>query len=263
MGCCGSEDDYYTVAPYRHTNEKPHPSIIQQRPEQQHHRPQHYQPRHYQPQNYRPSNQQTRSYQPQNHRLQHRGPSREEVEKRQRQAQATAAARNYGWPTERSIVRHADPRPELRNRDSIIEPGLAGGLAAMPGSDFRAVYDPQRARQQQTRQPNIPQPAQRPPYYQQRFVNQQPARMPMMSASNMQNVRRMPPVVHQQPVIARKPVIQTTRPQFRAPQVARIVRRDSNGISECSDDDDDIRDLRNYTVSPLNSPDYQGPGRSF
>ncbi|KAI1428370.1 hypothetical protein F5Y12DRAFT_733403 [Xylaria sp. FL1777] len=244
MCCGGSEDDYYTVSPYRPANENPHPSVAQHRPERYH------QPR-------------------------HRGPSREEVEKRQRQAQATAAAQNYGWPITRGVSRNPNHLQTSRNRDSVIEPDLAGGLAAMPGSDFRAVYDPQRSRQQQIHRPSPPRPPQRqpqrppqrlpqrPPYHQQRFVSQQPPRMPPMSVPAKQDVRRVPLVVQQHQAIARKPVIQTTRPQFQAPQAARLVRRDSNGISECSDDDGDREDLRGYTVSPIQSPAYQGPGRRW
>ncbi|KAI3343133.1 hypothetical protein F4824DRAFT_510369 [Ustulina deusta] len=228
--CCGcSDDDYYTASPYRPPNENPHPSVSQRRPER------HRKPR-------------------------YQDPSREEVEKRQRQAQATAAARNYGWPTTRGVAGSTDRLQTSGNRDSIIEPHLAGGLAAMPGSDFRAVYDPQRPRQQPMRRPSPSRPPQRPPYYQQRFVNQQPPRMPLMSISAQQDVRTLPPVVHQHPVTVRRPVIQTTRPH-QAPQVARLVRRDSNGISECSDDEVDPEDLRKYTVSPIQSPAYRGPRR--
>ncbi|KAI1369457.1 hypothetical protein F5Y08DRAFT_153631 [Xylaria arbuscula] len=256
MGCCGSEDDYYTVTPYRPANEKPHPSVYHQH--QQHQR---------QPERYNPPRR--------------RDPRREEAEKQQRQAQVTAAARNYGWPTARGVPGYTNHARATGSRDSIIEPDLAGGLAAMPGSDFRAFYDPQRQhhhqrqrqqqprQQQPTRRPNPVPPFQHPPYYQQRFVTQQPTRMPMMTMATpgpgpgpRSNVGRaalprahMLPI-HQQPAIARKPVIHDGRAQFYAtPQVARLVghhhRRDSNGISECSDDSFDHEDLRQYTVSPI------------
>ncbi|KAK5624358.1 hypothetical protein RRF57_000074 [Xylaria bambusicola] len=238
MGCCGSEDDYYTVTPYRPPSEKPHPSVQYQR-----HPERHSQPR-------------------------HRDLRREEAEKRQRQAQATAAARNYGWPTTRGVTGNTHQLQGTGSRDSIIEPSLVGGLAAMPGSDFRAVYDPQHPRQRQQQQqqrqpvhrPNPLPPYQHPPYYQQRFVSQQPLRMPMMSAASRQEIPRVPrvlqegPLARRQQVIARKPVIQELRTQFHAPQVARLVRRDSNGISECSDDAFDREELRQYTVSPIQSP---------
>lgn len=235
MGCCGSKDDYYTVTPYRPPHEKPHPSVYHQ-----------YQR---QPERYNPPRR--------------RDPRREEAEKRQRQAQATAAAQNYGWPTARGVPSNTNHHPRgTGSRDSIIEPDLAGGLAAMPGSDFRAVYDPQRHRQRQRprqqpiRRPNPTPPFQRPPYYQQRFVTQQPTRMPMMTAAPGPNIGRAVPRVHMpatHPVIARKPVIQDVRTQIYAtPQVARLVRRrDSNGISVCSDDSFDREDLRQYTVSPI------------
>ncbi|TGJ84860.1 hypothetical protein E0Z10_g3919 [Xylaria hypoxylon] len=230
--CCGSEDDYYTVSPYRPANEKHHASVSQARSQRQ-------------------------------PKPQHRGPSREEIEKRQRQAQATAAAQNYGWPTSRRVAGNI-PTNHIQtpgNRDSIIEPDVAGGLAAIPGSDFRAVYDPQQSRQQPTHRPSPPRPPQRPVYYQQRFVSQQPSRMPPMRAAPQQVVRRVPQIVHQRPAIARKPVLQMAHPLSRAPQAARLVRRDSNGISECSDDEGDREDLRKYTVSPIQqSPGYSSQG---
>ncbi|KAF2968131.1 hypothetical protein GQX73_g5443 [Xylaria multiplex] len=225
--CCGSDDDYYTVSPYRPPNEKPHPSV-------------------------------SHAYSQRQPRAQNRGPSREEIEKRQRQAQATTAARNYGWPTShRDAGSNSTNYQRHGNRDSIIEPDLAGGLAAMPGSDFRAVYDPQRSQQQPVHTPTPPRPYQRPPYYQQRFVAQQPTRTQPMRAAPQQDSGRAPQMVQRRPGIARRPVIQTAHPVFQAPQTARIVRRDSNGISECSDDEGDCEDLRNYTVSPLQqSPVY-------
>ncbi|KAI0416914.1 hypothetical protein F5X98DRAFT_342473 [Xylaria grammica] len=230
--CCGSDDDYYTVSPYRPVNEIPHHSVSHARAQRQ------------------PV-------------PQRRGPSREEMEKRQRQAQATAAAQKYGWPTAHraggNIPTNHSQAPG--NRDSVIEAELAGGLAAMPGSDFRAVYDPQRPRQQPVHRPSPPQPYQRPPYYQQRFVTQQPARTAPMRAAPQQDARRQPQMVHHRPALARKPVIQTAHSPFRAPRAAKLVRRDSNGVSECSDDEGDIADLRNYTVSPIQqSPVYGGPG---
>ncbi|KAI1828067.1 hypothetical protein F4861DRAFT_490531 [Xylaria intraflava] len=327
--CCGSEDDYYTVSPYRPENERPHPSVAA-------------------------------AHTRQNPQRQYQTPNRDEAEKRQRQEQAAAAARNYGWPTARgvngNIYTNNRERPE--NRDSMIEPDLAGGLAAMPGSDFRAVYDPNRARQQQVHRPSPPdcrpsqpihrpsqpihrqgqpinkpnqpvnkpgqpisrpsQPAnrpsqptdrpsepvrrlsppppyQRPAYYQYSYVDKQPAKVAPMRAEPKHGNRGTP---HQRPSPERKPVIQTVRPILKAPQVAEIVcsetprqqpglvrkpvsktvrpilvtpqvaeivqvpepirRRDSNGVSECSDDDMDV-DLSNYTVSPLESPVDSSP----
>ncbi|KAI0404274.1 hypothetical protein F4802DRAFT_567438 [Xylaria palmicola] len=237
---CWCSDDDYTVSPYRPPGENPHPSVSRGHPQRQ-------PPR------------------------QHRGPSAEEQEKRQRQAQASAAARSYGWPAARGAA---------GNRDSIIEPGLAGGLAAMPGSDFRAVYDPHRQRQSPQRRPvqqpvrqpvrrrDLPGPPQRPPYYQQGsvnrqgFVNQQPGRAQLMRAYPQQEARAPAPTMHQRPGNARRPVVQqqTTAHVPRQAQTARLVRRDSNGVSECSDTDDDIENLRNYTVSPwAESPVYPTP----
>lgn len=256
--CCGSrKDNYYTVRPYRPPKERPHPSVSQNQPRRQ-------QPQ-FQPQP------QPRS----------RGP--EELEKRRRQAQATAAARTYGWPTERGVV-----AGNMRNnRDSIIEPDLAGGLAAMPGSDFRAVYDPQRPRhisqrqQQQQRQkqqkPTITHQQhishqkwkpQRPSYYQQQFVDRQPSSMaPMRAAPSRQTApsvtqrqqRQRPAVGRVLPVVPTRPPVQVPPPR----KVKRPVRRDSNGVSECSssssddDDGDHRRHRRNYNVSPLHSPERE------
>ncbi|KAI1096187.1 hypothetical protein F5B19DRAFT_224072 [Rostrohypoxylon terebratum] len=50
-----------------------------------------------------------------------------------------------------------------------------------------------------------------------------------------------------------KPASRPMRPELvtSVSQPGRLVRRDSNGISECSDDEElDLKDLRGYTVSP-------------
>ncbi|KAI1120731.1 hypothetical protein F5Y10DRAFT_289349 [Nemania abortiva] len=242
--CCCNDDDYDTPEAPRPQNERPHPPVSQPRAQRQAVPPQ-------------------------------RGLSREETErkeKRERQAQATAAARNYGWPTPREVGFASQRTPG--NRDSVIEPHLASGLAALPGSDFRAVYDPQRLRQsprqspqQQPRQlppqrpnhmrPDPPRPIQQPSYHRQRPVTQQPVRMPPMRAVPLQNMRpASSSAVHQRPSIARTATVQPAARAYVQPQTARLVRRDSNGISECSDDDDDYRleELRKYTVSPPLSP---------
>ncbi|KAI1166922.1 hypothetical protein F5B18DRAFT_569495 [Nemania serpens] len=238
MPCCGSDSDYYSEA-----REGPKP--------------------------YRPVGPSQRY--PQTER---RGLSREEIEKRQRQAQATAAAQSYGWPTRG--VTPTGPHRTHGSRDSIIESGLVGSLAALPGSDLRAVYDPQRIRQpphqQQLRQQPRQQPGQqprqqpgqqpgqqrpihqptwpqRPPYYQ--FISEQPSKVQPMSTPSRHRTQTGPPVIKER--IARKPVLHAAQPHLR-PHTAKLVRRDSNGISECSDDEDgvDYREkLRNYTVSPL------------
>ncbi|KAI3329283.1 hypothetical protein HD806DRAFT_279404 [Xylariaceae sp. AK1471] len=238
--CFGSDDDYYHASPYRPENEHPHPSVSQVQP--------------------RPR------YQP---------PSREEEEKRLRQTQATVAAQKYGWPTSRGVANniYTEHYKTSGNRDSLIEPDLAGGLASLPGSDYRAVYDPQRRRQPQQpgqRQPQLvqrpnpplqrpspPQRPQRPPYYQQRSVYQKPSyqqsqpvvyqQQPPMSVELRQNMRRQQPQA-----VARKPALRVTPQANHTPMVAHLIRRDSNGVSECSDDDDDDHNnLRHYTVSPI------------
>jgi len=316
--CCGSDDDYdHDQEPvfgstntefYSPTNN----SRTQQRQKQQRPSPPRYQ-----------------------------SPTREQIEKRDRQARATAAAHQYGWPTLRGVAGNMDTNLHrtLGNRDSIIEPRLAGNLATMPGSDYRSVYDPNKRRQPQPQPssrtvhqrpsrapaPNTalrgtPPPTttqkreqqqqsqpQSPPYYQQRGqsqqqkqqysrpIYQQPQGIPPMTmtmgmapATTMQDARRVPQRVNtnENPrgtVAARKPVIQSVHPvrpvlnnahahaHVHAPQAARLVRRDSNGVSECSDDDDDDDahdddddedecrrrgNLRDYTVSPVQSPQF-------
>ncbi|KAI2638111.1 hypothetical protein GGS21DRAFT_455917 [Xylaria nigripes] len=237
--CCGSDDDYYTVSSYQQETQRPKAYATAGRPRQQAY-PQY-------------------QYHPQ---------SREEAEKRQRQAQATAAAHKYGWPTARGAPGnvHQQYPNNYVNRDSMIEPNLAGGLAAMPGSEFRAVYDPQRARQAPPRRPvpqrqqpvqngGLPRQSQRPPP-QQRIVYHQPGRTPAMRAEPTLNNRSVP---QQRPGVGRRPDIHAARPVSEASQTAEIFpRRDSNGVSVCSDDED-YQNLRNYTVSPLYPAGYVSP----
>ncbi|KAI0553605.1 hypothetical protein F4679DRAFT_427802 [Xylaria curta] len=152
--CCGSRDDYYTVTPYRPSDEKPHHSV-------------------------------SRDISQWYHQPQTRNPGHEEMEKWQRQAKAREAAQRYGWPTDRAAPRSANhPRPP-RSRDSIIEPNLATGLTTMSGLDYAAVYDPQRPRQQRNYPPSPPRPTRRPPYYGERIINQQPGMTPPMNAPPM------------------------------------------------------------------------------
>ncbi|KAI0113914.1 hypothetical protein GGR51DRAFT_556412 [Nemania sp. FL0031] len=269
MCCCGSEDDYYRATPYRPDYQEPHPSVSPDRLRRQ-------------PETRRPMSREEIE-------------RRERIEKRERQAQATAAAQNYGWPTSRMDGGGFVNRGySSGNRDSMIEPHLAGGLVALPGLDFAAVYDPQRSRQlprppppvqrprypppqqsqlplQQQRQqqqqhswqPQRQQQLQQPwqpqqqyqrnpsPLYQQQFVYEQPPQMPLMRVAPLPNTRAQPPSA-QHHNIARRPVVQIVAPPFVQPQTARLVRRDSNGISECDDDDDyRLEELRNYTVSPV------------
>ncbi|KAI8632025.1 hypothetical protein F5Y19DRAFT_422884 [Xylariaceae sp. FL1651] len=250
--CCGSDEDYYNVTPYRPENERPHPSVSQGYAQQH---PQLGGPRRLTP---------------------------EEIEKRKRYAQATAAAQKYGWPTARGVAGniYTDHIQTPGNRDSQIEPDLAGRVFSMPGSDYQAVYDPTRPRQptrQPDRRPGPPQQTnplhrpQRPGYYQQgyianhpRSVYQQPARMPPMSSVPQhpnRDVRKVPQVVRQGLPVPRKPVIQTTPEPFHAPQAARLVRKDSKGVSEFGDDDDDDpAQWRKHTVSPMQSPGFNKPG---
>ncbi|KAI0438775.1 hypothetical protein F4803DRAFT_569306 [Xylaria telfairii] len=202
--CCGSKDDYYTATPYRPANEKPHPSVSRGR--------------------YPPPPP--------------RDPRLEEIEKRQRQAQATAAAQRYGWPTSRTDPRGYDDLQIPGNRDSLIEPGLASGLSTMPGSDFRAVYDPQRSPQRRRNHPpNRPRPTQSPHYYGQGFVDQQPGKMPPMRAPPIrtqprQHAKVQYPVAYQHPSMPVQPVYapqirmqhnQYVRPEHQRPAVARDV----------------------------------------
>ncbi|KAI0456680.1 hypothetical protein F5B21DRAFT_148108 [Xylaria acuta] len=257
--CCGSSDDYYTVAPYRPRDENPHPSVSRGFPQ-----------RYTQP----PP----------------RDPIREEIEKRQRQAQATAAAQRYGWPTSRGASGSIDHLRTLGNRDSIIEPNLAGSMAATPIQNFGEVYDPRRPPRQQNYSSDRPRPTQRPPYHGQRIVDQQPGRMPPMNAPptrgqprkdvrterpvacqrhtkpmpprNAPPIRAQPgkhvrvesPAAPQRPAIAREVVVQKQdspppgREFSSVPQPTRSIRRDSNRVSLCSDNG---FDFRSGSVSPI------------
>ncbi|KAI1322882.1 hypothetical protein F5Y16DRAFT_385106 [Xylariaceae sp. FL0255] len=99
---------------------------------------------------------------------------------------------------------------------------------------------------------------------------------------NVSSQPKRPQIVHNSPAAGRKPVIQTIQTQtthqsparkaiiqsapvhIAKPQVARIVRRDSNGISDCSDSEDDSNDhstWRRHNVSPVQaSPKAMGSG---
>ncbi|KAI1434504.1 hypothetical protein GGR50DRAFT_395988 [Xylaria sp. CBS 124048] len=256
--CCGSRDDYHSITPDRQEKPRPHHQYV-------------------------PENRPRRPQPPPNSKPQYPSASRSEREKRERQAQATAAARNYGWPAPRAAS-GGMATGSNRSRDSMIEPGLASGLAAMPGSEFRAVYDPHKRRQlpprpqhsQQQQQPQTvhsstpPPPYQRPPYYHLGVVNHQPGRTQPMQVKPVQAVPipagKGKPRHH--PAIARQPVIQAAHRMSRMPQAAVLVRRrDSNGVSECSDDEGDghraHEKLRNYTVSPLNISDHSGPTTTY
>ncbi|RYC54138.1 hypothetical protein CHU98_g12070 [Xylaria longipes] len=170
--CCSSSDDYYTVTPYRPSDERPHPSV---------------------------SREWYSELSPWD---------LEDIEKWQRQAKATKAAKGYGWPTARGgAPRSIDHRQTPGSRDSLMEASLARRLAAIPGAHF---YEPQQPQRQRNYSPNPPRPTQRPPYYEQRVVNQQPGRMPPMNAPPMraqpkQRLREEPPVVHQRPAVSRPP----------------------------------------------------------
>ncbi|KAI0009757.1 hypothetical protein F4779DRAFT_352516 [Xylariaceae sp. FL0662B] len=77
---------------------------------------------------------------------------------------------------------------------------------------------------------------------------------PQKNVRRPPHVVRTPHVVQQHPAAAMpawRPVIQTAQPH------SRFVRRDSNGVSECSSDDDDDN-WRHHPVSP--SPGSPGPG---
>ncbi|KAI0189243.1 hypothetical protein F4808DRAFT_467547 [Astrocystis sublimbata] len=140
----------------------------------------------------------------------------EKREKQQRQAQARAAAERYGWrPTGGAYRSHGDPETSCA-RDSLIEPNLAHGFAAMPGSDFRPFYHSHQLRRQQTPHPS--KPGQRPPNHDQRIVNQQPGRVAPMNAPPTKmparkplkgESRAEPRTAHQHPG-ARKPPMSET-----------------------------------------------------
>ncbi|KAI1736913.1 hypothetical protein F4680DRAFT_243313 [Xylaria scruposa] len=242
--CCGSRDDYFTVTPYRPSDEKPHPSVSRDI-SQWYHQPQTW------------------------------GLEREEIEKRQRQAKASDAAQRYGWPTDRAAPRHANhPRPS-HSRDSIIEPNLAIGLTTMSGLDYAAVYDPHHP-------PSPPRPTRRPPYHGARIVNQQPGMTPPMNAPPMraQHNRDMrwesqgapqhtdmylrpmaPPiwVAPKQIMRAESPVIPhyLTRPMPPIPQQtpAMKVQRGRDRSKESLE----TRQLPSTPMPPMNAPQIRTP----
>ncbi|KAI0140937.1 hypothetical protein F4776DRAFT_539319 [Hypoxylon sp. NC0597] len=154
------------------------------------------------------------------------------------------AAQGYGWPGQ-TTTRSNNPQQSLRRQDSFIEPGLAHALVGLPDSDFRAVYDPERARQQRVPasqpilSPNYPQQLQRGAPG---IIAEQPSTIEAMAVAYPQGVRQ---IVHQHPSVSTS---SKTAPSMPSP--VRLMRRDSNGVSECSDDEYDEAALRNYTVSP-------------
>ncbi|OTA96937.1 hypothetical protein M434DRAFT_347086 [Hypoxylon sp. CO27-5] len=161
------------------------------------------------------------------------------------------AAQGYGWPGQ-TTTRSNNPQQSLRRKDSYIEPGLAHALVGLPGSDFRAVYDPERARQQRAPQPTISSnyPQQRQGAH--RIVAQQPRRIEAMAMAYPQG---MPQNAYQHPG-----VFASSRTAQSQPSPARLMRRDSNGVSEFgSDDEYDASALRNYTVSPITTKSSSAP----
>ncbi|OTA64577.1 hypothetical protein K449DRAFT_404101 [Hypoxylon sp. EC38] len=176
-----------------------------------------------------------------------RHPQNPEKDRRQ------VAAQGYGWPGQ-TTTRSNNPQQSLRRKDSYIEPGLAHALVGLPDSDFRAVYDPERARQHRVlaRQPMFS-----PNYPQQRqgahgIVAQQPHTMEAMAMAYPQGV---PHIAYQHPGI-----FVSSKTAQSQPSPARLMRRDSNGVSEFgSDDEYDASALRNYTVSPITTKSSSAP----
>ncbi|KAI1818342.1 hypothetical protein GGS20DRAFT_285202 [Poronia punctata] len=210
--------------------------------------------------------------------------------KRERQARATEAAQRYGWPTATDRDSVIEPRvaanfttmPGSELYDPYARPNHT--TTTIPQRQRRNVYDPpiyQQAmlqssqggevvvvnrHQQQSR--NV---YERPIYQQQQHqhsqqvITRQPQPPPPPAPIQRKPVARRPTQVCHRPapVVAQRPVIvQNARRDILEPQAARLVRRDSNGISECSSDGEESRErLRNYTVSPLNSPEpVNSPG---
>lgn len=244
MSCCGSSNDY----------------------------DHHPQPRAYQGPRPQP--------QPRAGQQQQRRPDRE---RRRAQASATRAANDYGWTGQRS---------QTRNRDSYIEPELGQALVGLPGSDYRELSAAAHSNQLQRRpvggpapprpsyqagQRRAPGPApparyrpspQRPQQYhhqqqqqRQQVVQRQPARVqPMVSAPPRKRQQPPPPLAS----LGQRPVVHGVDPRALAqPQAAvfdyvpqKPVRRDSNGVSECGDEDE-YANCRYHTVSPVLSPGHR------
>ncbi|KAI0842119.1 hypothetical protein F5Y06DRAFT_259038 [Hypoxylon sp. FL0890] len=180
------------------------------------------------------------------------------LETSQRQKATAYAAQSHGWSDETGM-RSNPSQQSLRRKDSYFEPGLAHALVGLPDSDFRAVYDPDRDRQQRIL---VSQPRFTTDYPQQRqtgtrgVVCEQPSTTEAM-AMVYQDTRNMPWIVHQHPGVSRHPDkaaidagSSKTAPSM--PSSVHLIRRDSNGVSEFgSDDEYDRSDLGNYTVSPI------------
>ncbi|KAL7629303.1 hypothetical protein AAE478_000823 [Parahypoxylon ruwenzoriense] len=210
--------------------------------------------------------------------------------KRQRQAVASLAAYDYGWQRMQypELQRPGNRDSQIEYELAYAMAGLPGNYSADSGAMRSSEYSRQPSqpgRRQQSHQqkqqhqsPNlrndfhrrgapIPPPGGMPGRTQQRtahngrgeVISQQPNMREAMSEVKIQNVKlpRYPEIVHQPPYrprLPRKAVIGTIpepvplKPSPAYP--AKLVRRDSKGVSEFgSDDEDDDSLWRTHSVS--------------
>ncbi|KAI1382201.1 hypothetical protein F4677DRAFT_18625 [Hypoxylon crocopeplum] len=213
------------------------------------------------------------------------------------EAAATHAANGYGWPAQ---YHTGDRHHTLERGDSYLEPRLARDFVGLPGSDFRSVYDPDRARQ--SGRPERPRSSTRSRHMESSYhrsqqrvsvsrpvitseymlerptsahgvIVDQPAYYePMFSASSMPSIQegrgmpRIPQVVHRRPDIMMPP----RRAVIENAPYARPATRDSDGVSFCSIQDINEPPPRFFTPSPpIPSPSpgnanfYAGKGHGY
>ncbi|OTB08807.1 hypothetical protein M426DRAFT_162199 [Hypoxylon sp. CI-4A] len=195
--------------------------------------------------------------------------------KREREAAASQAAMWYGWAGQQSQGRSRETqRPATSgSKDSYFEPHVASAFVGLPGSDFRAVYDPERRRQ--PKHPDRQRPSNPPHHTQQRrpdrVVINQPRPMEAMAMGPPRhhyahdNMRRRPDAV-KYPSKTSVPAALKAAPSPMVPSRPKPVRRDSNNISELgSEDGRDGDDLNSYVVSPTspNAPPAPWESRSL
>lgn len=184
--------------------------------------------------------------------------------KERRQAAATRAAWNYGWPSP------YDPRNQYSHRrmDSYIEPRAARAITGLPGHGY---YDHQAS------QPPVRFPFIGPPPYPRessdRPVLNSPLNItprshisvPKTAADHPRWFAHMPPISnvgqtpniihqrpHQRPPPARKPVIQTASSGITTsrPPPAHLAKRDGSRASRSSSADVHHANLGSYAASP-------------
>ncbi|KAI1143468.1 hypothetical protein F5Y05DRAFT_154106 [Hypoxylon sp. FL0543] len=180
------------------------------------------------------------------------------LEKGQLEWVPTHVAQGHGWPGE---TRSNNSQQSHRRKDSFFEPGLAHALVGLPDSDFRAVYDPEHVRHRLQQRVPVSPARSAPDYPPQRhtstrgIIAEQPSTTSAMTMAN-HYTQRTPWAIQEHPTVLTRPGKAVTAATYSGaappmPSQARLMRRDSNGISEFgSDDENDQPDLTNYSVSP-------------